>query len=277
MGLHVTRDRRLPSDWVSADIGISTASDLSPGDWVVRDLPSPMRIHDATRLSQRGVRLCLIDDTGSASQVADLVVVPPTTPSPDLHRPHVVAGPDAVLVRSQFASTRPKPDFGGPVVVAMGGTGGSLAVDVARAVSLLGGEREIQILGPTSSVLNSVEATVTRQRVAETLSGASLMVAMFGHSILEAAVMHVPTVFGWWSHQSPDEAKAFVRRWGTGVLVGEVRPTDARGVAEGFARTVRSVTSDRERWEAIVRRTAPFHPNAAGNIARMLVEGAADG
>ncbi len=160
---------------------------------VLIDRRRATELHEVRGLAATGRRVVLLDDLGSGRAEADLVIDPPTAaawpPTPAWR----LGGFEHVLLRSEVRHAHPSARPAG-VLVAMGGsdpTGASAPL----AEALHGAGLEVTVnLGPGFTGRRPSAGRVLEDRFVEALSEAELLVASYGHGVLEAAYLGVPTI-----------------------------------------------------------------------------------
>jgi spore coat polysaccharide biosynthesis predicted glycosyltransferase SpsG len=183
-------------------------------------------------LQAAGRRVVLLDDLGSGRTVADLVVDPPTAASWPPAGPHRLAGFEHVLLRREVWETEPAAQPHG-VLLALGGSDPTQLTP--RVAESLRGEYLRVNLGPgyAGPRPEHGELLAGPHAFIEALAQARLLVAAYGHSLLEAAYLGVPALIIVTRSEHLEHATAFVQN-GTAriVAVEDVAVAVARLLAD---------------------------------------------
>jgi spore coat polysaccharide biosynthesis protein SpsF len=177
---------------------------------VLLDRRAPTDVREVRALAAAGRRVVLLDDLGSGRDEADLVIDPPTaahwpsTPAPTL------AGFEHVLLRREVRRAR-RSDKPGGVLVAMGGSDPEGATVPLTAALHAGGVEVTANLGPgyVASLPPSVSLVPSPQHFIEALAVAQLLIASYGHTLLEAAYLGVPAIAVVLRPEHREHAEAF--------------------------------------------------------------------
>jgi UDP-2,4-diacetamido-2,4,6-trideoxy-beta-L-altropyranose hydrolase len=220
---------------------------------------------DATEvqdLQRRGHRVVLLDDLGSARAVADLVVDPPTAASWPATPARRIGGFEHVLLRREVREGRRAQRPHG-VLLALGGSDPTqLTPALARALGDVDGL--LVNLGPGYAGPRPDHGALLAgaHEFVDALSRVRLLVAAYGHSLLEAAHLGVPALVVVTRDDHQEHAEAFVRN-GTAEIAaaGEV------------AARVRDLLADPERLDAMsVRGRALVDGGGAARVAAAIRE-----
>ena len=166
---------------------------------VLIDRRAPTDAGEVAALHDAGRRVVLLDDSGSARQVADLVVDPPTAARWTPTRVPRLGGFEHVLLRREVrdaAASRRPGTFAGRVLLALGGSDPTGATPVL-ADALAAADIDVTaVLGPGYRGSRPSLARVSdRPEVfVNALADTDLFVASYGHSLLEAAHLGVPGI-----------------------------------------------------------------------------------
>lgn len=160
---------------------------------VLVDRVTPTGTAYVTALQQLGRRVILLDDLGSGRQDADLVIDPPTAAAwPPTSAPRM-AGFEHVLLRREVREAQREAD--GTVLLAMGGSDPfDLTAPLAAALDSMPTE-VVVARGPGyrgATPVGTLLASPTE--FVPALARAALLVAGYGHSLLEAASLGVPAI-----------------------------------------------------------------------------------
>ena len=183
-----------------------------------RALPTDADYVRALQAADR--RVVLLDDLGDGRAVADLVVDPPTAARwPPTERPRL-AGFEHVLLRDEVRSAVRAATPSG-VLLALGGSDPTgLTPALAEALAAAGVDDLVVNLGPGYAAPVPAGVTLLRDPTAfvATLATARLLVAAYGHSLLEAAYLGVPAVIVVTRPDHREHAPAFAAH-GTAALL----------------------------------------------------------
>lgn len=219
---------------------------------VLLDRRAPVSAEAVAALHAQGRRVALLDDLGAARATADLVVDPPTAATWPPAGGTRLSGFEHVLVRREIreAATAPRvPD--GPVLLGMGGSDPALLTP-PLAAALTDAKLPVRVaLGPGYRGPRDVagEQLPSPSAWPAALRGASVCVAGYGHSLVEAAHLGVPAIAVVFLEEHLPHARAFCEH-GTAELLdmtGGPRPADLVDV-------VRALRDDPLRREAIAER-----------------------
>ena len=165
-------------------------------------------------------RVVLLDDLGDGRAVADLVVDPPTAARwPPTERPRL-AGFEHVLLRDEVRIAERAATPRG-VLLALGGSDPTgLTPVLAAALAGAGVDDLIVNIGPGYAAPLPAGVTLLRDPAAfvATLATARLLVAAYGHSLLEAAHLGVPALIVVTREDHREHATAFAAH-GTAALL----------------------------------------------------------
>lgn len=178
---------------------------------VVLDRAVPVASAEVRALAAEGRRAVLIDDLGPARMHAEMVVDLPTAARWPAAVGQRLAGFEHVLLRHEVREAMPAHPVREGVLLAMGGSDpAGLTPGLARELSAIGMEVRVA-LGPGYRGLSPTEGSVLRspeQFIAE-LARAELLVAGYGHSLLEAAHLGVPAIAVVYKAEHLPHARAF--------------------------------------------------------------------
>jgi spore coat polysaccharide biosynthesis predicted glycosyltransferase SpsG len=186
---------------------------------VLLDRATPTAATEVGQLQASGQRVVLLDDFGSGRAGADLVIDPPTAAHwPAAGGPRL-AGFEYALVRSEIRAMR-RSDEPRDLLVALGGSDPSGATPAVAAA--LADHDPIVNLGPgyQGPRPEAAQVLTDAREFAAALASAKLLVAAYGHSLLEAAFLGVPAVIADVLAELTVHAKAFVVN-GTARLVAQ--------------------------------------------------------
>ena len=166
---------------------------------VLIDRRAPTDAGEVAALHDAGRRVVLLDDSGSAREVADLVVDPPTAASWAPTRAPRLGGFEHVLLRREVrdaAASRRPGEFAGRVLLALGGSDPAGATPVLADALAAAGIDVTAVLGPGyRGSRPSLARVIDRpERFVGALADTDLFVASYGHSLLEAAHLGVPAI-----------------------------------------------------------------------------------
>lgn len=187
---------------------------------VLLDRAQPTGAEHVLALQAAGRRVVLLDDLGAGRAVADLVVDPPTAARwPATDRPRL-AGFEHVLLRDEVrAAERAATPRG--VLLALGGSDPTALTPALAAALADGGIEDLVVnLGPGYGGPVPPGVTLLRDPAAfiATLAASELLVAAYGHSLLEAAHLGIPAVIVVTRADHREHAAAFAGH-GTAQLV----------------------------------------------------------
>ncbi len=217
---------------------------------VLIDRRGPTDTTEVRALHAAGRRVVLLDDMGSGRAEADLVIDPPTaaewprTPVPRL------AGFEHVLLRREVRRTSRSPRPAG-VLVAMGGSDpGRATAPLTAALHAAGFEVKGNI-GPGYSAPLPESGTLLSSSASfiEAVAQARLLVASYGHTLLEAAYLGVPAVAVVLRSEHREHAQAFCDN-GTAVMVDFSTEIDA----EALVATARALLASEARLSGLAAR-----------------------
>jgi len=206
---------------------------------VLLDRAVPVAEQEVRALHAAGRRVVLLDDLGPARMLADVVVDPPTAaawpPSGGLR----LAGFEHVLLRREVRAARlaralrgvdASPAAGARVLVAMGGSDPA-DLTPALAAALAGAGSDVTVaLGPgyRGSFPTSGSVPVVRDDFVSALAAVDLLVAGYGHTLLEAAHLGVPAIAVVHRPEQLPHAAAFCRQRTAELLDVTVRSRCSR-------------------------------------------------
>ena len=207
---------------------------VAPGAPVVLvDRRAPTSVEEVHELRELGQRVVLLDDMGSGRSDADLVIDPPTAAAWPATGAHRLSGFDHVLLRREVRDakqTSDSPDWSPPggVLLAMGGSDPAGATPVLAAALAAAGIEATAVLGPgyigrrpaVGRVLEHPDGFVAA------LANASVFVASYGHALLEAAYLGVPSIAVVLRREQREHAAAFCAH-GTAIpidMTSRLRP-----------------------------------------------------
>ena len=243
----------------------SAAADDAPV--VLLDRVEPTDADHVAALQAAGRRVALLDDRGDGRLRADLVVDPPTAAGWPPAGPHRLAGFEHVLLRREVreAVRGAQPDG---VLLALGGSDPTgLTPPLAGALAAAGVTLTVN-LGPGYGAGRDLPGRVLDAPAAFVgeLAAARLLVASYGHALLEAAHLGVPAVVVVTRPDHLAHAAAFVAN-GTAELLDM---SDAARPAELAAR-VGELLDDEQRLGAMAARGRALVDGAgAGRVAAAL-------
>jgi spore coat polysaccharide biosynthesis predicted glycosyltransferase SpsG len=183
----------------------------------------------------RGRRVCLIDDLGAGRAVADVVIDPPTAAEWTPSGGDRLAGFEHVLLRGEIRDAIPQAQ-GDDVLLSFGGSDPAGLTPVVAAELDSAGVSAVAVLGPAyhGAPPDRAKRVVSGKDWPSELASAGLLVTGYGHSVLEAAYLGIPTIAAVWRDEHRVHAEAFCRngtarfvdltgRDGVPKLVAEVR------------------------------------------------------
>jgi len=178
---------------------------------VLLDSAEPTGLAAVQSLQAAGRRVVLLDDLGAGRDVADLVVDPPTAALwPPTERPRL-AGFEHVLLRREVLDASRAADRRG-ILLALGGSDPTgLTPVLAAALAAAGVDGLVANLGPGYGGAAPDGVTLLRDPAVfvATLARSRLLVATYGHSLLEAAHLGVPAVIVVTRPEHREHAAAF--------------------------------------------------------------------
>lgn len=216
---------------------------------VVLDRAQPTSAADVRALQQGGRRVVLLDDLGDGRDVADMVIDPPTAASWPPAAGRRLDGFAHVLLRREVRDARRATPHG--VLLALGGSDPTgLTPALAEALS----DQDLRVnLGPGYSAARPTAGEVLPgpHAFVAALAGTALLVAAYGHSLLEAAYLGVPALIVVTRDDHREHAEAFVRN-GTAEIVEPamlrervIALLDDQAALDGMARRGRELVDGR--------------------------------
>lgn len=176
---------------------------------VVLDRAQATSAAEVRALRRAGRRVVLLDDLGDGREVADMVIDPPTAAAWPPAGGRRLGGFEHVLLRREVRDSRRTDPHG--VLVALGGSDPTgLTPALAEAL----GDQDLRVnLGPGYSAAPPLHGEVLPgpHAFVEALAEASLLVAAYGHSLLEAAYLGVPALIVVTRADHRAHAEAFTR------------------------------------------------------------------
>jgi UDP-2,4-diacetamido-2,4,6-trideoxy-beta-L-altropyranose hydrolase len=197
---------------------------------VLLDRRAPTGVEEVARMQAEGRRVCLLDDPGEGRANADLVVDPPIGPILPPSGGRRLAGFEHVLLRRDVRAAAQRPLGGVDVLLSMGGSDPECLTPVLAGALRAAGVSVLSVLGPAyRGPRPAGEVLVERGDWPRALAGARLLVARFGHTLLEAAYLGTPALAIATGRRAV-EAAAFTAH-GTAEALRIEGPADARRVA----------------------------------------------
>jgi hypothetical protein len=211
---------------------------------VLLDRAEPTTAEQVAALQATGRRVVLLDDLGAGRAVADLVVDPPTAARwPPTGQPRV-GGFEHVLLRREVRAARRAGEPRGALLALGGSDPAQLTPGLAAALAGAGVEELVVNLGPGYGGAVPAGVTLLRDPAAfvATLAATGLLIAAYGHALLEAALLGVPAVIVVTRVEHREHAAAFAAH-GTALIIDmsdEPRPLElAELVTAAIARPER--------------------------------------
>jgi spore coat polysaccharide biosynthesis predicted glycosyltransferase SpsG len=240
---------------------------------VVLDRAAPVAVAEVLALHNEGRLAVLIDDLGPARSYADAVVDPPTAARwPDAAGLRL-AGFEHALLRREVRDAllaRGEQSTRSGVVLAMGGSDPAGCTPLlARVLSAAGVEVKIA-LGPGYRGLFPTEGSVlgAADEFIPALAGSELLIAGYGHSLLEAAHLGVPAIAVVLTPEHLPHARAFCAH-GTALMFDLTARSRAPQLAD---MTARLMDEPRRRAAMSVRAAGLVDGLGARRVARALME-----
>jgi UDP-2,4-diacetamido-2,4,6-trideoxy-beta-L-altropyranose hydrolase len=230
--------------------GAAPAADAGDAPVVLLDRVEPTDAAQVRALQQTGRRVVLLDDRGAGRMVADLVVDPPTASGWPPAGPNRLAGFEHVLLRREVSKAR-RASSPSEVLLALGGSDPTGLTPLLAAALADAGVALAVNLGPGYGAERDLPGRVldAPEQFAGELAGARLLVASYGHALLEAAHLGVPAVVVVTRADHLEHATAFVGH-GTAELVDM---SDGARPAE-LAALVQALLADGDRAGALAAR-----------------------
>jgi spore coat polysaccharide biosynthesis predicted glycosyltransferase SpsG len=162
---------------------------------VLLDRRRPTSVREVRALAAAGRQVALLDDLGAGRAEADLVIDPPTavawppTPAPRL------TGFEHVLLRREVRAARRSARSRG-ALVAMGGSDPTHATSALVHALHAAGIEVTANLGPGYAGERPAVGRILERAAGfiEALAETELLIASYGHTVLEAAHLGVPTI-----------------------------------------------------------------------------------
>ncbi len=258
--------------------GAPVVAGRSHAPFVVLDRAVPVAPAEVRALHAAGRRVALIDDLGPARMEADVVIDPPTAALWPAASGLRLAGFEHVLLRREVRAAEPvlplAPRFGsaagGGVLLAMGGSDpAGLTPGLAEALSAAGIDVAVA-LGPGYRGMFPTEGSVlaSPDAFAGALAGAELLLAGYGHSLLEAAHLGVPAIAVVYRPEQLPHARAFCAQ-GTARMFDLTARSRLGEVAQAAAELL---AEPRLRAEMSARGRQLVDGLGARRVARALME-----
>lgn len=197
-----------------------------PPPLVLIDRGGPTDAEEVRALQDDGRKVALLDDLGSGRDAADLVIDPPTCAAWPAAAGARLEGFEYALlrrdVREAAAPTAMAAEPGTPsdgfVLVAMGGSDpDGLTVPLAAALRAAG-LAVVAALGPGYQGARPCGEVVAPERFPALLARSDLLIAGYGHTLLEAAHLGVPAISAVSRREQLPHAWAFARAGTARVL-----------------------------------------------------------
>jgi UDP-2,4-diacetamido-2,4,6-trideoxy-beta-L-altropyranose hydrolase len=184
---------------------------------IVLDRAEPTSAAEVRALQADGRRVVLLDDLGSGRRYAELVIDPPTAASWPPTAGSRLAGFEHVLLRDEVLRADRSPAPAG-LLLGLGGSDPSALTPVLAEA--LPADGLIVNLGPGYRGPRPGHGELLADPTAfvQALSGVKLLVASYGHTLLEAAYLGVPALFVATREDQVEHAEAFAQN-GTAELV----------------------------------------------------------
>jgi spore coat polysaccharide biosynthesis predicted glycosyltransferase SpsG len=203
------------AEFVSNRGGVCVTNSDAPV--VLLDRAGPTDADGVRELQACGRRVALLDDRGNGRMVADLIIDPPTAASWPPAAPRRLAGFEHVLLRREVRESRQAAKPRG-VLLALGGSDPThLTPALAEALR----SQDLRVnLGPgyAGPRPEHGELLTGPHEFVGGLASATLLVAAYGHSLLEAAFLGVPALIVVTRPDHREHAEAFVSN-GTAQIV----------------------------------------------------------
>ncbi|MEY2513152.1 MAG: hypothetical protein QOJ89_510 [bacterium] len=225
-------------------------TDVDEAPIVLLDGAEPTSAVTVRGLQDRGRRVVLLDDLGDGRTVADLVIDPPTAALWPPAGGRRLAGFEHVLLRREVRAAD-RSDPAGEVLLALGGSDPTGLTPPLAAALVAAGVQLAVNFGPGYGARRDVPGRLLDDPGAfpSALVAARLLVASYGHTLLEAAYLGVPAIIVVTRPDQLEHATAFARA-GTAAIVdmsGGARPDE-------LAVTVRELLADDARLRTLAAR-----------------------
>jgi hypothetical protein len=190
--------------------GVRLAPPGASGDVTVLDRAPAAGVDEVLALGAADSAVCLIDDAGLARPLADAVVDPPTGADWPVVDGSTLGGFEHALVRREIREAAADPLPGVGVLVSLGGSDPlQLTAGLCTALDAAGAPTTA-VLGPGYAGARPGGCVLPDPSLwPRALAGAELLVTRYGHTLLEAAHLGVPTIAVAQSAQDTRDAAAF--------------------------------------------------------------------
>jgi spore coat polysaccharide biosynthesis predicted glycosyltransferase SpsG/SAM-dependent methyltransferase len=222
-----------------------------PAPVVLIDRRAPTSAEEVRERQAAGARVVLLDDAGDGRDCADLVIDPPTAAAWPPTRTPRLAGFEHVLLRREVREGVEANASGRSptVLLAMGGSDPTNATPVlAQALADAGIDVSVAIGPGYRGERPRVGTIIDRpERFVAALARSQLLVASFGHTLLEAAHLGIPAIAVAALPEHREDAAAFCAN-GTAVLF------DSSSGPQALVELVRELLADEGRRAALAER-----------------------
>ncbi len=194
------------------------------------DRATPTAAAEVLRRQAQGQRVCLLDDPGTGRLSADLVVDPPTAVTWPPAGGRRLAGFEHVLLRRDIRAARAAQPTRAGVLLAMGGSDPECLTPALALALSSAGVPVTSVIGPAYSGPRPPGEVLDPHTWPHALARARLLVARFGHTLLEAAHLGTPALAVALDKRATGEARAFARH-GSAQSIGIAGARDAGRLA----------------------------------------------
>jgi UDP-2,4-diacetamido-2,4,6-trideoxy-beta-L-altropyranose hydrolase len=210
--------------------GVSLVAPDAPASIVLIDRRNPTSAADVRSMQALGKRVCLLDDLGDGRSVADLIVDPPTGPGWPPAGGRRLAGFEHALLRRDIRAAANRGLTGVEVLLSMGGSDPEALTPVLAHALRAAGASVLSVLGPAyRGTRPDGDVLGDLSEWPRALTGARLLVARFGHTLLEAAHLGTPVLAVATDARAQVHAQAFTAH-GAAEMVSVTGADDAEKV-----------------------------------------------
>ncbi|HST56587.1 MAG TPA: hypothetical protein VLJ42_11945 [Solirubrobacteraceae bacterium] len=187
---------------------------------VLLDRAAPAGEQQVRALQAHGRRVALLDDLGPARALADLVIDPPTAAAWPSAAGLRLAGFEHVLLRREVLAARARTVRGEQVLICIGGSDPDGLTPLLADALAAGGVDVRSVLGPGYRGERPAAGAVLDRpgEFVPALAAAGVLVAGYGHSLLEAAHLGVPAIAVVSRAEQLQHARAFCRHGSARLL-----------------------------------------------------------